>query len=184
MLKGLYPNPHWQIANSTSIQQYQENSNPINKIGNKITLAHAAPQPSTGNKIGVSCNCKKRRRTRRCRCYKNDLKCPIYCQNTDYDCDNLKPFIEHTEATRVTGDIRLFGGFLHREVRVKKTWCSMNEKDTNYIHAKCYPVAAPQNVAQQGWQKKSECWWDSSIGDCSCATSTIPDSQSEESTDW
>ena len=37
---------------------------------------------------------------------------------------------------------------LHREVRMKKTWCSMNEKNANYIHANRYPVAAAQNTPQ------------------------------------
>ena len=41
-------------AVSTAIQQSQGNSISINKTGNKITLAHAASQESTGNKVGVS----------------------------------------------------------------------------------------------------------------------------------
>ena len=30
---------------------------------------------------------------------KNDLKCSIYCHNTDYDCGNLKLFTERTEIS-------------------------------------------------------------------------------------
>ena len=41
---------------------------------------------------------------------------------------------------------------LYREVRMKKTSCSMNEKNADYIHANRYPVAAslnPLNLVQQ-----------------------------------
>ena len=90
LLKGLHPTSAL-AAVSTAIQHSQGNSISINKTGNEIALAHAASQASTSNKVGVSCNCKKGCGTRRCRCYKNDLKCSIYCHNTDYDCKNLKP---------------------------------------------------------------------------------------------
>ena len=86
-------------AVSTAIQQSQGNSISINKTGNEITLAHEASQASTSNKVGASCNCKKGCGTWRCRCYKNDLKCSIYCHNTDYDCGNLKPLTERTEVS-------------------------------------------------------------------------------------
>ena len=95
LLKGLHPTSAL-AAVSTAIQKSQRSSISINKTGNEITLAHAASQASTSNKVGVSCNCKGCG-TRRCRCYKNDLKCSIYCHNTDYDCKNLKSLAERTE---------------------------------------------------------------------------------------
>ena len=98
LLKGLHPTSAL-AAVSTSIQQSQGNSISINKTGNEITLAHAASQASTSNKVGVSCNCKKGCGTRGCRCYKNDPKSSIYCHNTDYDCKNLKPLAERTEIS-------------------------------------------------------------------------------------
>ena len=98
LLKGLHP-ASALAAVSTAIQKSQGNYISINKAGNEITLAHAASQASTSNKVGVSCNCKKGCGTRRCRCYKNDLKCSMYCHNTDYDCGNLKPFAERTEIS-------------------------------------------------------------------------------------
>ena len=98
LLKGLHPTSAL-AAVSTAIQKSQRSSISINKTGNEITLAHAASQASTSNKVGVSCNCKKGCGTRRCRCYKNDLKCSIYCHNTDYDCKNLKPLAERTEIS-------------------------------------------------------------------------------------
>ena len=79
LLKGLHPTSALAAA-STAIQQSQGNYISINKTGNGITLAHAASQASASSKVGVSCNCKKGCGTRRCRCYKNDLKCSIYCQ--------------------------------------------------------------------------------------------------------
>ena len=97
------------VAVSTAIQQSQGNSVSMNKTGNENTLAHAASRESTSNKVGVSCNCKKGCGTRRCRCYKNDLKCSVYCHNTDYDCGNLKPLTERTEIPHM-GGIRLFRG--------------------------------------------------------------------------
>ena len=86
---------------STAIQESQGNSIYINKTENEITLAHAASQASTSNKVGVSCNRKKGCGTRRCRCYKNYLKCSIYCHNTDYDFKNLKPLTERTEISLI-----------------------------------------------------------------------------------
>ena len=82
-------------AVSTAIQQSQGNSFSIKKTGNKTTLAHATSQ---AHKVGVSCNCKKGCGTRRCRCHKNDLKCSIYCHNTDY----LKPPTERAEVSPMT----------------------------------------------------------------------------------
>ena len=98
LLKGLHPTSAL-AAVSTAIQKSQGSSISINKAGNEIALAHVASQASTSNKVGVSCNCKKGCGTRRCRCYKNDLKCSVYCHNTDYDCKNLKPLAERTEIS-------------------------------------------------------------------------------------
>ena len=95
-VKGPHPTSAL-AAVSSAIQQSQGNSISINKTGNEIALAHAASQESTSSKVGVTCNCKKGCRTRRCRCYKNDLKCSIYCHNTDYDCSSLEPLTERTE---------------------------------------------------------------------------------------
>ena len=92
-------NQYYHTAINTTIQQSQGNSISISKTGNEITLAYAASQASTSNKAGVSCNCKKGCGTRACRCYKNDLKCSIYCHNTDYDCENLRPLTERTEIS-------------------------------------------------------------------------------------
>ena len=98
LLEGLHPTSA-VAAVSTAKQQSQENPTPIDMAGNEITLARAGSQASTRNKLGVSCNCKKGCGTLRCRCYKNDLKCSIYCHNTDYDCGNLKPLTECTEVS-------------------------------------------------------------------------------------
>ena len=98
LLKGLHPTSAL-AAVSTAVQQSQGNPISINKTGNEITLAHAASQASTSNKVGVSRNCKTGCGTRRCRCYRNDLKCSIYCHNTECDCSNLKPPTERTEIS-------------------------------------------------------------------------------------
>ena len=76
LLKGLHPTSALATcAVSTAIQQSQGNSIPINKTRNDITLAQATPQAPISNE---ACNCKKGSGTRRCRYYKNDLKCSQY----------------------------------------------------------------------------------------------------------
>jgi len=66
-----------------------------------LTLADAARQASTTTRISVSCTCKKSCSNRRCRCFKNDLKCSIYCHtkvSTDHDCGNLSALAERTQV--------------------------------------------------------------------------------------
>ena len=53
-----------------------------NKTGNEITLARAASQGSTKNKVGVSCNCKK---DAVLQVLQKWSKGSIFCHNTDYD---------------------------------------------------------------------------------------------------
>ena len=49
---------------------------------------------------GVLCNCKKACDMRRCRCFKNDSKCSVYCHKSDeHNCGNLKPLSERTEIS-------------------------------------------------------------------------------------
>ena len=52
LLNGLHPTSTL-AAVSTAIQQSQGNSISIDKTGNEITLAHAASQAPTSNKVGV-----------------------------------------------------------------------------------------------------------------------------------
>ena len=58
-LRYLYgPHPTSALPVNNAIQKFQGGSISINKTRNAITLAHAAPQASTRNTVGVSCNCK------------------------------------------------------------------------------------------------------------------------------
>ena len=66
-----------------------------------LTLANAACQASTTTLVSVSCTCKKSCSNRRCGCFKNDLKCSIYCHtkvSTDHDCGNLSALAEWTQV--------------------------------------------------------------------------------------
>jgi len=66
-----------------------------------LILANAARQASTTTRVCVSCTCKKSCSNRRCRCFKNDLKCSIYCHtkvSTDHDCGNLSALAERTQV--------------------------------------------------------------------------------------
>jgi len=65
-----------------------------------LTLANAAHQASTTTRVSVSCTCKKSCSNRRCRCFKNDFKCSIYCHtkvSNDHDCGNLSVLAERTQ---------------------------------------------------------------------------------------
>jgi hypothetical protein len=101
LLKGVFPTSALASV-SAVIQKEQGDSISLSSTGNEITLHQAAAQASTSNKAGVSCNCKKACNTRRCRCFKNDLKCSIYCHKSDeHDCGNLKPLSERTEISLI-----------------------------------------------------------------------------------
>jgi len=48
----------------------------------------------------VSCNCKKACDMRRCRCFKNDSKCSVYChKSVEHNFGNLKLLSERTETS-------------------------------------------------------------------------------------
>ena len=88
---------------TAAIQQHQGDVISLSQSGNEITLAQAAANASTSNRAGVSCNCKKTCDTRRCRCFKNELRCSVYChKDDDHDCGNLKPLSEHTELSLIS----------------------------------------------------------------------------------
>jgi len=66
-----------------------------------LTLVNTARQASTTTLVSVSCTCKKSCSNRRCRCFKDDLKCSIYCHtkvSTDHDCGNLSALAERTQV--------------------------------------------------------------------------------------
>jgi hypothetical protein len=78
-------------------------TNTINIGDNKksITLSQAAKQNSLGTRIVISCQCNGQCNTKRCRCFKNSVKCSIHCHREDHDCGNLKALTERTEYSLV-----------------------------------------------------------------------------------
>jgi len=88
---------------TAAIQQHQGDVISLSQSGNEITLAQAAANASTSNRAGVSCNCKKTCDQRRCRCFKNELRCSVYShKDDDHDCANLKPLSERTEQSLIS----------------------------------------------------------------------------------
>ena len=72
-----------------------------------LTLANATHQTSATTRVSVSCTRKKSCSNRRCQCFKNDLKCSIYCHtkvSTSHDCDNLSVLAERAQIG-LLGDI-------------------------------------------------------------------------------
>ena len=58
-------------------------------VENKLPLHTIALLTSTADRVGISCNCKKRCR-KTCRCHKNNVLCSIYCHaEEELDCGNL-----------------------------------------------------------------------------------------------
>lgn len=67
----------------------------------ELPLHTIALLASTADRVGISCNCKKRC-TRTCRCQKNNVACSIYCHaEEDLDCGNLSGLKERTERALV-----------------------------------------------------------------------------------
>jgi hypothetical protein len=88
---------------TAAIQQYQGDVISLSQSGNEITLAQAAANASTSNRAGVSCNCKKTCDTRHCRCFKNKLRCSVYChKDDDQDFGNMKPLSKCTEQSLIS----------------------------------------------------------------------------------
>ena len=56
---------------------------------------------STADRVGISCNCKKKC-TKTCRCQKNGVACSIYCHAVEeLDCGNFSKLTERTELALV-----------------------------------------------------------------------------------
>lgn len=66
----------------------------------KISLAMAAEAESTSDRVRVSCQCTGQCSTRRCRCYKEDLRCSVHCHmDEQHVCENLSTLLERTEIS-------------------------------------------------------------------------------------
>lgn len=67
----------------------------------ELPLRTIALLASSADRVGISCNCKKRC-TKTCRCQKNNVLCSIYCHaEEDLDCGNLSKLTERTERALV-----------------------------------------------------------------------------------
>src|SRR4051794_19886965 len=67
-----------------------------------ITLVAAAAANSTAEHVNISCNCRTVCKTKKCVCYKNDVRCSIYCHaEDDHSCINLSDLADITESRDV-----------------------------------------------------------------------------------
>jgi hypothetical protein len=52
---------------------------------------------SQSDRVIISCNCKGDCSTKRCRCFKEDLRCSVHCHIDDHNCGNLSDLTVRTE---------------------------------------------------------------------------------------
>ena len=63
----------------------------------------AANSTSAGDQVAIKCGCKKNSCTSgRCKCFKNDVGCSIYCHGDDRDCGNLSSIQTRTELALIS----------------------------------------------------------------------------------
>lgn len=71
----------------------------------KIALSAVAKQVSTSERVIISCKYKGRCYNKRCNCFKNQVKCSVYCHDdTEHDCGYLASLALRTEAALVAKD--------------------------------------------------------------------------------
>lgn len=73
----------------------------IPTITKEVTLAQAARDASTSERVGISCQCKGQCSTKRCRCYMEEKECTVHCHRDDHDCGNLSGLATRTELALV-----------------------------------------------------------------------------------
>ena len=67
-----------------------------------LTLGAAAALNSTADRVQIKCKCATNCDTKRCKCYKNEQRCTVYCHvDDDHPCINFAPLGERTQASLV-----------------------------------------------------------------------------------
>lgn len=78
----------------------------IGNIRKEITLSQAANFNSSGERVIISCQCRGNCVSKRCRCFKNGVKCSVHCHREEYNCGWMKPLTERTEHNLIDNDAR------------------------------------------------------------------------------
>ena len=76
----------------------------IGNIRKELTLSQAAHLNSSGERVIISCQCRGNCVSKRCRCFKNEVKCSVHCHQEEYDCGWMKPLTERTEHNLIDND--------------------------------------------------------------------------------
>lgn len=73
-------------------------------LSKKIALSKAALEASTSDRVVISCKCKGKCNTKRCRCFKEQKKCSVHCYSgdDDHDCGFLASLALRTEKALVS----------------------------------------------------------------------------------
>ena len=102
------------IADSLEMEEYMGPST-------SILLSTAALKASSSIRVVISCKCKVQCATKRCSCFKNNVKCSVHCHhNSEHDCGFLASLALRTEVALVTKESEKKGGKKGKAVKRRR----------------------------------------------------------------